>query len=98
LSLGPVEYGQSGEEVKIKGINANTVGWIHTHFNGVNPSGRDRDISRGVDDAFKNSPLKGHTMISYVKKMPTGGITLYNGANPKDSKGHDRMIAAAACP
>ena len=88
LSTGPVEYGTSGTEVTIKGFNQNTVAVFHTHSNSEDPSSRDKNNARGEGPAFKGTPLYGHKSVHYVLKVG-GRLTLYNGANPKDSKGRD---------
>jgi len=97
ISIGPLQEGPSGTEVPINGFNANTLGWVHTHTETPYPSTTDKQIARGVAKPFVGTPLYGHKSISYVLKVP-GVLTLYNGANPKDSKGHDRVINAPPCP
>ena len=75
----------SGTEVLVKGISANTVAVFHTHSRDSSPSRVDKENARGEGPAFKNTPLSGHKSVHYVQKVP-GGLTLYNGAKPKDAK------------
>ncbi len=96
LSISEVVYGQSGTEVTLP-FNGNTVAWFHTHPNTPDPSSFDRKNARGESDPFKGTPLYGHKSVSYVTKVP-GSLRLYNGANPTDAKGKDRVIDAPTCP
>ena len=97
LSPGPIDYGQSGTEVTVKGITQNTVAMFHTHSGSPDPSFRDKQNARGEGPAFKGTPLYGHKSVQYVQKVG-GRLTLYNGANPKDAKGRDRVIDDPPCP
>jgi RHS repeat-associated protein len=81
-------------------INPNTVSVFHSHpvAQGNRPSGKDRELAQGLGakDPKTRKDVPGYKHIVYTTDARR--MTLFNGNNPKDANGKDRILDAPKCP
>jgi RHS repeat-associated protein len=80
-------------------ITSNLIAFFHSHpsGHGASPSVKDRNNAQGiVKDPQTGNPVNATKHIVYT--FSDGMMTLFNGNNPTDARGKDRIVGPAKCP